>query len=164
MTEVLTRRFTDPPAAPTLPRSPWLVGDAFGVTVVNLVGLGLILGGLQGARHTTDPHTLLLLLNVAAGGLVVSLAGNAVFLLSAVRHVGALRTELLGARTAPRAEVAAPATAASGALVSAASMTRFHLGDCPAVQGKSVTAAPLATHLAAGRQACGLCTPTGETA
>ncbi|MCU1595454.1 MAG: hypothetical protein JWO12_2846 [Frankiales bacterium] len=163
MTEVLTRRFTQAPPQTVLPRSPWLVGDTLAVGVVNVVGLGMILGGLQGTRHTTDPHNLLLLVNVAAAGLVVSLAGNAVFLLSALRHVGTLRSDLLGAREAVREVAPTAAIEVSDVLVSASSMTRFHRAGCPAVQGKAVTAGSLAKHLKAGRTACDLCTPTGGT-
>jgi hypothetical protein len=163
VTEVLTRHVPPRPVH-ALPRSPWLVGDAFGVAVVNLVGIGLILGGLQGARQTTDPHTLLLLLNVAAGGLVVSLAGNAVFLLSALRHVGTLRTELLGTRAPAPPEAQQPTDVIAPGLVSGPSMTRFHRAGCPAAQGKPVTEAPLAKHLGAGRQPCALCDPTGGPA
>jgi hypothetical protein len=141
-----------------LAEAPWLVGDVLGVAVVNLVGVGLILGGLQGARHTTDPHTLLLLLNVAAAGLVVGLAGNAVFLLSGLRQVGRLRTELLGVRADSVPQTSPVAVAAAG-LVSASSMTRFHRSDCPSVQGKPVNESSLAKHLAAGRVPCGLCQP-----
>lgn len=158
MTEVLASRWAAPlpTAPPRLPASPWLAGDVIGCTVVNLVGLGMILGGLQGARHTVDAHSLLLLVNIAAAGLVVALAGNAVFLLSTLRHVGQLRNDLLVRREAPVPAQRA-AEAGAGELVFAKGMTRFHRADCPAVQGKQVSAATPAAHTRAGRRPCGLC-------
>jgi hypothetical protein len=150
-------------AAPA-PATPWLVGDVLGVVVANLVGLGMIVGGLQGARHTTDSHSLLLLVNVAAAGVVVSLAGNAVFLLSTLRQVGALRTQLLGRRPAVTAVPAQQRRTHQPAsvLVAADGMTRYHRPDCPGVQGKDVRALPLGDHVAAGRQPCGLCEAAGS--
>lgn len=148
-----------------MPASPWLVGDVLGVVVANLVGAGLILGGLQGARHTTDSHSLLLLLDIAAAGVIVSLAGNVVFLLSCLRNVGLLRTELLGRRPAAATAVVQSAPAASAdvsTLVAAPEMTRFHRPDCPAVQGKDVRALTLAEHVRAQRRPCGLCNPSTE--
>jgi hypothetical protein len=136
-----------------------------GVVVANLVGAGLILGGLQGARHTTDSHSLLLLVDMAAAGVIVSLAGNAVFLLSCLRHVGLLRTELLGRHGYAPAAVPQSAPAASvdaTTLVAAREMTRFHRPECPAVRGKDVRALPLGEHVAAQRRPCGLCSPSTE--
>ena len=155
------------PAALPLPRSPWQVSDVFGVAVTNVVGLGMLLGGLQGTRHSTDPHTLLLLLNVATAGVVVAFAGNAVFVLSTLRQVGQLRTLLLGRRSGPVVDVRSDDAigtdpVSTDALVAAESMTRFHRATCAAVRGKAVTATPLADHLAAGRRPCGMCAPDLE--
>ena len=154
-------------SAAVLPSAPWQVGDVFGVAVTNLVGLGMLIGGLEGTRHSTDPHTLLLMLNVATAGVVVAFAGNAVFLLSALRQVGQLRTPLLGDRRAPTADVLVDdalqtGAGSAGALVAADRMTRFHRPDCAAVRGKPVSAATLADHLAAGRRPCGMCAPDSE--
>jgi hypothetical protein len=174
VTEVLTGPRVDPTPRPSAvggwpqlspPAWPWLVGDVLGVSVANIAGLGLLLTGLQGTRHTADPHTLLLLLNVAAAGLVVALAGNAVFLLTGLRQVGRLRTELLGAEPAwPDApEVVDPAPV-TGRLVAASNMSRFHRAECPSVVGKPVVEAGLAAHLAAGRLPCGLCAAPAQDA
>jgi hypothetical protein len=152
---------------------PWLVGDVFSVLVADLVGFGLLMGALYGTRHTTDPDHLVLLLNVAAAGLIVSLAGNAVFFLTGLRQVGQLRTELL-ARPAVGAVAGSsgrglPADAPNDtvadddALVAADNMTRYHRPTCPAVAGKDVSAAAEEQHLSLGRSPCGLCLPqTGQ--
>ena len=161
MSEPVSERVLTLPAAAPRPDAPWVVGDLFGVGFGNVVGLGMLLTGLQATRHTTDPHTLLLLLDVAAAGVVVAFAANAVFLLSALRLVGQERTLLLGRRPARQQPAAAPAgqpvDLAGVALVSAPAMTRFHRADCPAVRGKEVTEASLDEHLDAGRRPCGLC-------
>jgi hypothetical protein len=137
-----------------------MLSDVLSAVVVNLVGLGLILGSLQGSRHTTDPHNQLLLVNLATAGMIVVLAGNAVFLLSGLRRVGQLRMELLGARPSPQPVAEFADTAASKTrFVAALNMTRFHRADCPAVLGKEAVAGTLAEQLAAGRSPCGLCVP-----
>jgi hypothetical protein len=146
------------------------VGDVVSVVVADLVGLGLLMGALYGTRHTTDPDRLVLLINVAAAGLIVSLAGNAVFFMTGLRQVGQLRTELLGRRavsdvaTAAAAEDPAyDAVADDEVLVAADNMTRYHRSTCPAAAGKNVSSAAEHEHLALGRRPCGLCLPqTGQ--
>jgi hypothetical protein len=148
---------------------PWLVGDVLSVLVADVVGLGLLMGALYGTRHTTDPDRLVLLLNVAAAGLIVSLAGNAVFFLTGLRQVGQLRTELLGrpadgeAAAGSGADVPAntayDAVAEDELLVAADNMTRYHRSSCPAVVGKAVSPAGEDRHLSLGRRPCGLCLP-----
>lgn len=163
-------------SSPALPRPdhPWQARDLTTVWALNLVGLALLLGGLQGTRHTTDPERLVLLMNVAGLGLVLALAGNAVFLLAGLRQVGRLRTALLvrpggERRDAPvvDATTSLPMVAdphpGTGTLVAAPAMTRFHLASCPAAAGKPVTAAPRSEHEAEGRQPCGMCRPTGTS-
>ena len=144
------------------PEHPWHGRDLANAWLFNLVGLGLLLGGLQGTRHTTDPEQLVVWMNVAAVGLVLALGGNAVFLLSGLRQVGRLRTALLVRPDTDTTQllppVAAPARAAA-ALVATPAMTRFHLASCPAAAGKPVSAAPLAEHIGAGRRPCGMCRP-----
>jgi hypothetical protein len=149
------------------------VGDVISVVVADVVGLGLLMGALYGTRHTTDPGRLLLLLNVAAAGLIVSLAGNAVFFMTGLRQVGELRTELLGRPAAPEvagtagADRPAPSAyddvAVDDVLVAADNMSRYHRSTCPAAAGKDVSPADEHQHLALGRRPCGLCLPqTGQ--
>jgi hypothetical protein len=140
-----------------------------GVVVADLVGLGLLLGALYGSRHTTDPDRLVLLMTVAASGLVVSLAGNAVFLLSGLRQVGKVRTHLLGRSGEPvdpdlqvRTTVEDRDGDLGGTPVATDAMTRFHRPTCMAVIGKEVFALAAVEHVAAGRLPCGLCAPASE--
>jgi hypothetical protein len=134
------------------------------VAVSNLIGLALLVIGLTGARTTTEPHRLLLFLNVAAVGLVVALGGNGAFLLEGLRQVGRLRGALLVRPVREQVAAAPPQTPTdpipAGVLVAAEGMTRFHDSRCAAAAGKPVVPAPVDEHRAAGRVPCGLCLPT----
>jgi hypothetical protein len=134
-------------------RTPWTASDGLTVGLTSVIGLGLLLGAALGIRQTADPDTAVVLLNVAGAGLVVALAGNALFLLTGLRAVGVLRAGLL--ESAPAAT--APESVPTGLLVASASMTRYHRDDCPAVRGKAVVPASAEGHVRSGRRPCGLC-------
>jgi hypothetical protein len=151
------------PALRPEPAGPWQAGDLIAVAVTNVVAVGLLLAAAYGVRQTIEPERSVVFLNLAAVGLVVALAGNATFLLSGMRQVAGLRTALLegyseaaAAPSAPRSPLSADEAGAPG-LVSGPSMTRYHLSDCPAVQGKEVKAESRSAHRKAGRRPCGLC-------
>jgi hypothetical protein len=142
---------------------PWRVSDVISVVVTNVVGLALILSGSYVVAHSADPGRQFLGVNLAVGGLIIALIANSVWLLSGLREVGLTRRDLLSRRTLFATSRAS--TDESGVetaldrLVSAPTMTLYHLPTCPIVQGKRVTTERLTTHHAHGRKECTLCVP-----
>ena len=138
--------------------------------MVNLVGLVLIVAGYLVCRATAEPSRVQLATSIAAGGLVVTLAGNTVWLFGNLREVTRLRRQvLLGPVPAAPSSVAVsgaaqrPAPSAS-VLVSSPSMSLYHRPECLMVSGKAVKAASLASHRRAGRRPCQVCRPDAEVA
>jgi hypothetical protein len=160
------------------PDGPWRAGELTSVVMVNAVGLVLIVAGYLVCRDTAEPSRVQLATTIAAGGLVVTLAGNVVWLFGNLREVTRLRRQVLlgpaaaaGSPTAATPRPLAPErdgdarqVPAPAALVSSPSMSRYHRPDCIMVAGKPVKAASLATHRRAHRQPCQVCRAEAESA
>lgn len=147
------------------PSYPWLFADVVSVATANTIALGMVVCSYLGARRTADPSTLLVFLNVAAAGIVVALAANTVFMLSALRQLRMLGGAVLSVRaTPPRPAPAVGAEIRPLEMLWGFGMTRFHRPGCPAIAGRPVTAATLDAHEGAGRAPCGICTPPGGAA
>jgi hypothetical protein len=150
------------------PDTPWRAGEVTNVIMVNLVGLVLIVAGYLVCRATAEPSRVQLATSIAAAGLVVTLAGNTVWLFGNLREVTRLRREvLLGpVPAAPSSAVVSgaaerPAPTAS-ILVSSPSMSLYHRPECLMVSGKAVKASSLAAHRRARRRPCQVCLPDAE--
>lgn len=136
--------------------------------MVNLVGFVLIVAGYLVCRATAEPSRIQLATSIASGGLVVTLAGNIVWLFGNLREVTRLRRQvLIGSATAKPPDVPAFGSAegrppTASVLVSSPSMSRYHRPDCLLVAGKAVKATSLAAHRRAGRKPCQVCRPDAE--
>jgi hypothetical protein len=141
---------------------PWRVSDVLSVTLVNVIGLVLIVVGWYVSHNTTEPSRHLLATNLAVGGLVIALVANVVWLISGLREVGQLRRHLLdshAAVAAARSLLTTVAATEDEALVATPAMTRYHRPSCPAVRGKPARAASAKAHAQRGRKPCGICQP-----
>lgn len=157
-------------AAPT--SLPWDANDLVGVIGANaLAAVALVVAwfGVSGSAVLPDAVNYTI---VGIAGVVLQGCGNIVWLMRGRRVIGQRRVqtiaqlELLVGLDADAAPSAAPAGSATrgqprtGAdLVTVPGTSRFHREDCQLVTGKDVVPARLADHLAAGRQACGVCEP-----
>jgi hypothetical protein len=160
------RQETSFPAGP-LPWVPRDLGRALAWVLTGGVGL---LAGWVGASGTADFNVQVRWFAIAVSGLVVAGVGIALWTLAGFRNTRlrqhALAASILELVVAPTTSPVITETAAvlhehdeRTALVAVEAGTRFHLGTCPLVQGKSASAAPYPDHERAGRRPCGVCRP-----
>ena len=76
--------------------TPWAGRDLVVVVVLNLVGVGAIVGGWLWASGRTVLADQFAGANLTVGGLIVAGAGNIVWLLSGRRAVGRAKVALFG--------------------------------------------------------------------
>jgi hypothetical protein len=150
-------------------REPWGGSDLLGLITFAIIGLAALGFAITQARSEVGVEEQELWLDVGIGALTFGAVGNAMFLLQGRRRVAVRLRRLL--ESPPGAVVlrAVPTvdesprpndqSAPGGPLVSAPSMTRYHLAGCHLVAGKPVSIETRADHEAASRVPCGVCQP-----
>ncbi len=141
---------------------PWRIGDLIVVYLANLAGLILVLVAWFEVSGELTIHAQIPWVDVGVTGIIVAGAGNVLWLLTGRRAAGELRRRLTvhlpSAARATSSHGAQPDTAL-GVFVAGTGMTRYHLTNCPLVEGKRVTAASQDGHLSAGLVPCDVCLP-----
>jgi hypothetical protein len=128
---------------------------------LSALGAACAFAGWVGSSRTGRTSTGELWLVLGIVGLVLEGSGIATWLLMGTRRVRSRQAELLGpllSRHEPDAHAVVAATDGTE-LLSTPTMTRYHRPGCELVSGKDAVPATLRKHLAAGRQACGVCRP-----
>jgi hypothetical protein len=148
-------------AAVGAPPSPWTAKHRLMLGVMLALGIAGLIAGYVGTSGTLRVSRQVAWINVAGAALLVSGAGVLLFLTAARREIGRRRLSLFGdvgdVDLSESGSVSASSAIATTDLVAAATMTRYHRGDCSFVDGKSVKAASAADHQQAGRRPCGVC-------
>ena len=121
-----------------------LAADVFALTIV------LVSWAAASTRLTAGEQTRYVAL--ALGGVLVSAAGSARWLLGGRAAIGRRRSALL-TLTVPTAHIP------DDRLVTSEAMTRYHRPDCDLVLNKACASRSRGEHHAAGRTACGICRP-----
>jgi hypothetical protein len=153
---------------PTLLRSvPWRADDLIRWISASALASVLIVVGWYVAAGQAGDSRQVVPLNLAVGGAVVGGVANLAWLLRGWHAVGERRkalarlllTDVPGAEPEhSRSAESERASASVGMLVGEGSRY-FHRPSCPLAAGRSWQPAPLAAHLKAGREPCGVCEP-----
>jgi hypothetical protein len=131
-----------------------------------VVGLGMLLVGVLGARGDDRLTDQLVWINLAMVGTAVAAVAQGSVLLGGRRALGAARRSAVSAAdrrfagiTSERPSPLADRPAPSGAVVTVDGGTRLHRSDCLFVRGKPVHAADLDADLDADLPRCEVCRP-----
>lgn len=145
--------------------SPWTAKQRLVLLVLLAVGVIGLIAGYAGTSGTLRLSRQVAWVNVAGAALLVSGAGIVLFLTAGRRTIGQRRLSLFGNIEAPEATTAASSsTVATGSLVAAPTMTRYHRADCSFVADKpGIVTATAEGHQQAGRRPCGVCLSGGDT-
>ncbi|MDQ1500564.1 MAG: hypothetical protein QOI86_3904, partial [Actinomycetota bacterium] len=148
----MTRQpMTRQPTPGASPLAPWTGADVTVTAVAAAVGVAALLVSWAGSSTATALGQQTTWIGVGIGALLAASAAASYWLLQGRRAVVRRRADWV-VREAASAGVREQ-------LVSLASMTRFHRGECPLVAGKPVVAANRAAHEREGRRPCGVCRP-----
>jgi hypothetical protein len=148
------------PGPGTSPLAPWTGADVTVTAVAAVLGAVALVVSWAGAStaHALGQQTTWI--GVGIGALLAGSAAASYWLLQGRRAVVRRRAEwMVRERSRRRGGQEAASAGATEQLVSLASMTRFHRGECPLVAGKPVVAANRAVQEREGRRPCGVCRP-----
>lgn len=153
------------PRAVGVAHTPWTARHRVLLVVLQALGVIGLVVGYAGTSGTLRVSHQVVWVNVAGAALLVSGAGVVLFLTAGRRAIGRRRLGLFGevAEDGPPAGPV-PGSRSAAKLVSAATMTRYHLSDCPFVADKQgLASASAAEHEETGRRPCGVCLAGGDT-
>jgi hypothetical protein len=144
--------------------SPWNARQRMLLGLLLAIGVIGLIAGYAGTSGTLRVSRQVVWVNVAGAALLVSGAGVVLFLTAGRRSIGRRRVGLFGNVDEPdTAKVALSSTVATGDLVAAPTMTRYHRADCSFVADKEgVMTATAEAHQQAGRRPCGVCHSGGD--
>jgi hypothetical protein len=157
----MTRQpMTRQPTPGASPLAPWTGADVTVTAVAAVLGAAALLVSWAGSSTARALGQQTTWMGVGIGALLAASAAASYWLLQGRRAVVRRRADwVVRERSRRSAGQEAASAGVREQLVSLASMTRFHRGECPLVAGKPVVAANRAAHEREGRRPCGVCRP-----